>query len=108
MTDEERQRQMDFILNSQERSERRLDRLERTLKMLVSIGRRERRDWRERHGALVDAQIKTEDKMQELAEAQRHLAEAQKRFIQSQEHTDRRLDALIDIIREERNGKSQG
>ena len=102
MTDEERQRQMDFILNSQERSERRLDRLERTLKMLISIGRRERR------GALVDAQIKTEDKMQELAEAQRHLAEAQKRFIQSQEHTDRRLDALIDIIREERNGKSQG
>jgi hypothetical protein len=49
--------------------------------------------------ALADAQIKTEDALVRLAEAHTKLAE-------SQVHTDRRLDALIDIVRELRNGKS--
>ena len=49
--------------------------------------------------ALADAQIKTEDALVKLTEAHTKLAE-------SQAHTDRRLDALIDIVRELRNGKS--
>ena len=49
--------------------------------------------------ALADAQIKTEEVLVKLAEAHTKLAE-------SQAHTDRRLDALIDIVRELRNGKS--
>lgn len=49
-------------------------------------------DTRDRYNALVDAQIKSEEKIAQLAQAQAH--------------TDRRLDALIDIIREGRNGKS--
>jgi chromosome segregation ATPase len=49
--------------------------------------------------ALADAQIKTEDALVRLAEAHTKLAE-------SQAHTDQRLDALIDIVRELRNGKS--
>jgi hypothetical protein len=49
--------------------------------------------------ALADAQIKTESALLRLAEAHTKLAE-------SQAHTDQRLDALIDIVRELRNGKS--
>jgi uncharacterized protein YdgA (DUF945 family) len=49
--------------------------------------------------ALADAQIKTEDALVKLAEAHTKLAE-------SQAHADKRLDALIDIVREGRNGKS--
>ncbi|HEY0322349.1 MAG TPA: hypothetical protein VGC66_15435 [Pyrinomonadaceae bacterium] len=49
--------------------------------------------------ALADAQIKTEAALVKLAEAHTKLAE-------SQSHTDQRLDALIDIVRELRNGKS--
>lgn len=48
---------------------------------------------------LADAQIKTEDALVRLAEAHTKLAE-------SQAHTDQRLDALINIVRELRNGKS--
>jgi hypothetical protein len=40
---------------------------------------------------MIDAQIKNEERFAELAT--------------SQKHTDRRLEALIDIIRDGRNGK---
>ena len=49
--------------------------------------------------ALADAQIRTEDALIKLTEAHTKLAA-------SQAHTDQRLDALIDIVRELRNGKS--
>jgi chromosome segregation ATPase len=52
-----------------------------------------------RIAALADAQIKTEEALVKLAEAHTKLAE-------SQAHTDQRLDALIDVVRELRNGKS--
>lgn len=40
MTDDDRQRQMDFILQSQANAEMRLDRLERVVELAVRIGRR--------------------------------------------------------------------
>jgi pyruvate-formate lyase len=76
-------------------SEERLDRLERIAKLLVRAGLRGRRQMREQDDKItimIDAQIKNEDRFAELAE--------------SQKQTDRRLDALIDIVREGRNGKS--
>jgi DNA anti-recombination protein RmuC len=48
--------------------------------------------------ALADAQIRTEAAMANLTEKMAQLAA-------SQAHTDQRLDALIDIVREGRNGK---
>jgi len=75
--------------------EERLDRLERIAKLLVRAGLRARRQMRQQDDKItimIDAQMKNEDRFAELAE--------------SQKHTDRRLDALIDIIREGRNGKS--
>ncbi|HEV7746807.1 MAG TPA: hypothetical protein VGO56_17560 [Pyrinomonadaceae bacterium] len=78
------------------KSEERLDRLERIAKLLVRAGLRARREMRQQDDKItimMDAQIKNEDRFAVLAE--------------SQKNTDRRLDALIEIIKEGRNGKSR-
>jgi hypothetical protein len=106
MTDEERQRALDFIveqsaknavaieqlLETHRRSEVRLDvhdhqldRYERILKLMIKAGRRAREQMREQ-----DERWK------------RQHAE----IVESGKHTDRRLDALIDIARSDRNGRS--
>lgn len=82
--------------------EQRLDRLERIAKLMVRVELRDRRREREQDekiNMIIDAQVKNEERFAKLAEAQTELAI-------SQAHTDRRLDALIDIIRDQRNGKS--
>ena len=74
----------------------RLDRLERIAKLLVRAGLRARRELRQQDDKItimMDAQLENEKRFAELAE--------------SQKETNRRLDALIDIIREGRNGKSR-
>jgi hypothetical protein len=99
MTDEERQRAMDFIVAQQakfevdieqlnesyRKAEHRFDRDERILKLMIKAGRRARQRmreqdeyWKRRHAELME----------------------------SGKHTDRRLDALIDIVRADRNGRS--
>ena len=83
--------------------EERLDRLERIAKLLVRAGLRARREMRQQDDKItimMDAQIKNEDRFAKLAQTQTELAE-------SQIHTDRRLDALINIVKEGRNGKSR-
>jgi len=113
MTDEERQRAMDFIveqsgknavgieqlLESQrkaelrlernelrlDRDEYRLDRDERILKLMIKAGRRARQHMRE------------QDERWECRYAE---------LVESGAHTDRRLDALIDVVRANRNGRS--
>ena len=106
MTDEERQRTMDFIVETlgrlsvnderrqqdNEKREQRLDRLERIAKLMVRAGLRERHNRREGDERLTNA-LTT-------------LAEAQVRTEESIAHTDKRLDALIDIVRQQRNGGS--
>jgi pyruvate-formate lyase len=74
----------------------RLDRLERIAKLLVRAGLRARRELRQQDDKItimMDAQLENEKRFAELAE--------------SQKETSRRLDALIDIIREGRNGRSR-
>jgi hypothetical protein len=83
--------------------EQRLDRLERIAKLFVNAGLRARRelwghDYKINH--LVDLQIQNEERFAKLAESHAILAE-------SQANTDRRLDVLIDIIRDGRNGGSK-
>jgi hypothetical protein len=121
MNDEERQRQMDFILNQQakfeanigrlgddhersvrdhERAIKRIDRLERVVKLAIRAGARERKEFRERINALVDAQMKTEAAHAETEAALALLAVYQV-------HGEKRLDALIDMIMKNRNGKDR-
>lgn len=76
-------------------TEERVDRLERIARLLVRAGLRARREMRQQDDKItimIDAQIKNEERFAALAE--------------SQKNTDRRLDALIDIVKEGRNGKS--
>lgn len=111
MTDEERQRAMDFIveslagltvndqkqdarldklIQSHERAIHRLERDEQILKMMIRAGRRER---------------KTRSEADErLTKAQAELTEAQKLTEHSIAHTDAKLDALVDIVRQRLNG----
>jgi hypothetical protein len=82
--------------------EQKLDRLERLAKLFAREGLRARRKDRhqdEKIDILIDAQIKNEENFARNEGLFARLAE-------SQIHTDRRLDALIDIIREGRNGES--
>ena len=99
MTDEERQRTMDFIVEqqarlsvNQQKGDERISRLERIVKLMITAGRRARRHVRE-----MDERF--EQRFARLTDALTTLAEGQA-------HSDRRLDALIDIVREGRNGKS--
>jgi hypothetical protein len=92
VNDEERQRTMDFILSQQakvsndiDKSEARIARLERTLKLAIRAGLRERREWRERYAALVDAQVRTEDTLNRLSAGQERMQEIQERTQVSQE-----------------------
>lgn len=92
MTNEERQRAMDFILETQarltvtdEKHEKRLDRLERIAKLMVRAGLRERR-------TRSEADIRLSKALAELAE--------------SQKHSDGKLDALVGIVRRQQNGRA--
>jgi len=76
-------------------TEQRLDRLERIATLFVKAGLRARANAREQ-----------DQKINILIDAQVRLTDAQTRLADSQVHSDRRLDALIDIVREGRNGKS--
>lgn len=97
MTDEERQRTMDFILQTQaqltvndQTHDGRLSRLERIAGLMVGAGLRERKT------------RSAED--QRLTKALTELAEQHKRTEASIAHTDKRLDALVDIVRRQHNG----
>ena len=81
--------------------EQRFDRLERIVKLMIKAGLRARRQTREQDqkiGIIIDAQIRNEERFARNEERFAKLTE-------SQTHTGQRLDALIDIIREGRNGK---
>ena len=115
MTDEERQRTMDFILAQQaqftvnfEKAEVRVSRLERVVKLMIKAGGRARKEIREQR-ALVKSQIESQaHSFEALRESQAQSLEALRESFEalreSQAHSDRRLDALIDIVREQRNG----
>ena len=97
MTDEERRLTMDFILAQQaqfavncDKAEVRVSRLERIVKLMIKAGLRTRTAMRERDESF-DRRMEAFDlRMKALRE--------------SQAHSDKRLDALIDIVREQRNG----
>lgn len=96
--------------------EQRLDRLERIAKLLVRAGMRARREMDEKLNIMIDAQIRNDGRFAQLAETMARLAEKSEetdrkvaQLAESQAHSDRKLDALIDIIRkehEERRGDS--
>ena len=93
--------------------EARLDRLERMAMLLVRAGYRARNELRardrehdEKINHLVDLQIRNEER---FARNEERFARNEERFAklaESQAGTDRRLNSLIDIIKEGRQGNS--
>jgi ABC-type multidrug transport system fused ATPase/permease subunit len=63
MNNEERQRQMDFLLRHQARHDHELAQIRRILLSAIRIGRRDRTDFREKLNALINAQIKSEEQV---------------------------------------------
>jgi uncharacterized protein related to proFAR isomerase len=85
-------------------SEQRLDRLERIAKLLVLAGVRARSQFRDQIGILIDAKMRNEARFERNEQRFEQLTEVQIKLTESQIHTDRRLDALIDIVRQVRAG----
>ena len=55
---------------------------------------------------LADSHMRLEEAHTRLEEAHTRLAEAQVNLAETQAQTDKRLDALIDIVREDREGRN--
>lgn len=105
MANEQLERKMEFIIDTlaqvavnDQKHGIGLSRLERIMKLMVRAGRREREHRRE-----TNAQFDTQ--FSRVNQALAELAEAQKRTEASIAHTDSKLDALVDIVRQ-RNGNS--
>ena len=81
------------------RHERRMDRLERVAKLMVRAGLREREQRRQQTSQFDLQFARVNQALQDLAEAQQG-REA------SIAHTDSKLDALVDIVRQRTNGDS--
>lgn len=106
MTDEERQRAMDFIVEQQAKltvnqlkGEERTSQLERIVKLMISAGWRTRRQ-------VTETDERFEQRFAKLTDAITTLAETQARTDASKAHTARRLDALAGVEGESRSGKS--
>jgi hypothetical protein len=120
MTDEERQRAMDFIVEQQAKffvdidklnesyrnAEGRFDRDERILKLMIRAGRRMRKRLRELDERFEQRFAKLTDALRTLAEAQTRTEASVARTQASVAHTTERLDDLIDLVREGKNGTS--
>ena len=104
MSNEQVERKMEFIVDTlaqvavnDQKHEIRLSRIEREMKLMVRAGRRERQH-RHEQNARFDEQFAR------VNEALAELAQAQKRTEASIAHSDSKLDALVDIVRQRMNG----
>lgn len=88
MTEEDRQRTMDFILEQQAQ---------------FSVNLEALREAQARTDATVAQLV---GQVQNIARQQQHINEVVAVIAESQQHTDERLNALIDIVQDGRNGNS--
>ena len=93
------------------RAERRMTRVENILKLAIRAGRRERREWREKYAALVDAQVRSEAKLERteevvarteeavmrVSEAQVRTEAAQARTSEAQTRTEKTMNRLAEV-----------
>lgn len=107
MTNEQLERKIDFIVDTlgqvavnDQKHDLQLSRLERIAKLMVRAGRRERRHRGEQSERFDQQFARVNDALAELAQAQ-------KRTEESIAHTDRKLDALVDIVRQRMNGDNR-
>ena len=99
MTNEEFEKAIQFLLDQQASSAGRIEQIESVVLRLANAAEGRMSDFESKASVLIDAQLKSEEKIAALAEAQVQLTEAQA-------HTEQRLNALIDIVSQGRNGRS--
>jgi hypothetical protein len=90
--------------------EQRLDRLERICRLMAQAGppgRRQRRQQNEKINIILDARERIREAQIKFSEAQEKNDEIFAKLAESHAQTGRKLDALIDIIRKDRNGGSR-
>ena len=90
--------------------EQRLDRLERICRLLAQPwppGRRQMREQNKKIDIISNAQVRIREAQIKFSEAQKKNDELFAKLAESHAQTGRKLDALIDIIRKERKGKSR-
>ena len=94
-------------------SEQRVDRLERIAKLFVRAGLRERsnrRELDEKINIIVNAQTDKEERFaklsSEITRSHNELAQSLNELAKAQIRTENRLDSLIDIVKQDRNGNS--
>ena len=83
-----------------DRAERRMTRVENVLKLAIRAGRRERREWREKYAALVDAQMRSEAKLERTEETVNRLAKAGA--------LGQKVEAFMDAIRQTLSAGARG
>ena len=112
MTEEEMRSKMEFIVEHQAKFSAEIEKLnelhaqaDARLTRLENVVVRLANHTEERFITLAE---RMESGVAFLNEKMGALAESQVRLADSLAHTDQRLDTLIDIIRQERNGRSQG
>jgi hypothetical protein len=106
MNEAERQRQMDFILNQQAQFSADIQKLQESQAKLLESQAETAQIVNRLAAVTVEGFKQTNAKMNALVDAQMRTEGSLAKLAESQIHTDKRLDALIDIIREWRNGKS--
>lgn len=90
--------------------QRRTARLEESFVTLVQLTRRHHDGADELRAAQAETERRAAETERRAAETERRAAESERRIAalaDAQAHSDRRLDALIDIVRNGRNGESQ-
>ncbi len=107
MTNEDFQQRTETLLNLQAQSDARLGKLEEIVTRLANASLERITKLEDTMDALVQAQIRTESTVDALGEKLSKLTEAQTQLTEAQAHTDQKLNVLIDIIIEGRNGRSQ-
>ena len=116
MTEDERQRQMDFIVETlaritveNDKGLKRGERLERILLLTIRAGRRERRKWREHYNALVDAQLRTEETTRNNSEAIERNIQNLSRLEDTVESNCKDISELEEIVRQnKRRNRNKG
>ena len=78
----------------------RLDRLERLFKLMVRLGERERKELRERINALIDAQMRSEAKLENLSQTMQELSVAQSRSAEANTQFQAQVGAALSKLAE--------
>lgn len=115
MADEEKmRRQIEFIIEQQaqfaanlQKVDERVSKVEDLMGRLAVATTAGFKELTEKVSTVIDAQIRTEEKVSSLAENVTTLTKQVSDLAEAQMRTDHRLNVIIDIISEGRNGRSQ-